>query len=62
LKLKYCLDRQSTLLMESDRIPEVKKKELTDLYLTLNPVELKRAIEKKLSNISKLSKQINKQS
>jgi len=61
-KKKYITKTPYRWLMESDRIPEAKKKELIDLYLTLNPVELKRAIEKKLSNISKLSKQINKQS
>lgn len=61
-KKKYITKTPYRWLMESDRIPEVKKKELTDLYLTLNPVVLKKAIEKKLSTISKLSKQINKQS
>lgn len=61
-KKKYVTKTPYGWLMESDKITKAKKKGLTDLYLALNPVVLKKAIEKKLSDISRLSKQINKQS
>ncbi len=38
-------------LINSDFIDESKKQELTDLYLSLNPVQLKKEIERKLKNI-----------
>jgi hypothetical protein len=41
-------------LMESNRISPKKKRELQDLYLSLNPVELKKTIDKKLKYIKKL--------
>ena len=41
-------------LMESGQISEEQKKELTDLYLSLNPVELKRKIDEKVKIIRKL--------
>ncbi|MEW6609858.1 MAG: hypothetical protein AB1414_20840, partial [bacterium] len=41
-------------LMESDQVPEEKKKELKEIYLSLNPAELKRAIEAKLDNLYKV--------
>jgi hypothetical protein len=45
-------------LLESD-IPEVKKQELPTIYQSLNPAELKRAIDKKLDNLYKFYKQKN---
>jgi len=45
-------------LMESD-IPEAKKQELRKNYLSLNPAELKRTIDKKLDNLYKFYKQKN---
>ncbi len=39
--------------MESDQIPQSKKGELKKIYLSLNPVQLKRAIEEKLNNLYK---------
>ncbi len=41
-------------LMESGQISEEQKKKLTDLYLSLNPVELKRKIDEKVKIIRKL--------
>lgn len=38
-------------LIESDQIPEEKKKELRAIYLSLNPAELKRSIETKLDQL-----------
>lgn len=43
-------------LMDSNQIPEAKKQELEKLYLSLNPVELKKAITKKLKFIKKLQR------
>ena len=42
-------------LMESDQISKEKKAELEKLYLSLNPVELKNLINRKLKNIRKMS-------
>lgn len=42
-------------LMDSSQISEKKKRELRDLYLSLNPVELKKAINQKLKYIKKLT-------
>ena len=44
-------------LMESNQISSIKKKELKKIYLSLNPVQLKRAIEAKLDNLYKLYQQ-----
>lgn len=41
-------------LLDSKQIPKEKKQELRDLYLSLNPVELKKAINQKLKYIKKL--------
>jgi hypothetical protein len=41
-------------LMKSDQISEEQKKKLTDLYLSLNPVELKKKIDEKVKIIRKL--------
>lgn len=41
-------------LMESDQIPEEKKKELEKIYHSLNPAQLKRTIEAKLDNLYKV--------
>lgn len=41
-------------LLDCDQITRKKKQELRDLYLTLNPVELKKAINQKLKYIKKL--------
>ena len=57
-KKKYEIKTPYQWLMKSDKITNAKKKELTDLYLSLNPVELKRNIEKKLAGISKLAKKL----
>lgn len=43
-------------LIESNQIPETKKQELEKLYLSLNPVELKKAINQKLKFIKKLQR------
>jgi hypothetical protein len=40
-------------LLDSNQISQKKKQELQDLYLSLNPVELKKAINQKLKNIKK---------
>lgn len=45
-------------LLESD-IPETKKQELKAVYYSLNPAELKRAIDKKLDNLYRFYKQKN---
>lgn len=55
-KKKYITKTPYRWLMDSDKITKTKKRELTELYLTLNPVELKKSIEKSLNIISKLSK------
>ena len=39
--------------MEDDSIAKETKQELTSVYQSLNPVELKRAIDKKLDNFHK---------
>ena len=41
-------------LMESNQLSQEKKNELEKLYLSLNPVELKKIINKKIRNIKKL--------
>lgn len=41
-------------LLDSNQISKEKKQELQDLYLSLNPVELKTAINQKLKDIKKL--------
>lgn len=40
-------------LMESDQIPEAAKQKLKELYLSLNPVQLRKAIDEKLEKIKK---------
>lgn len=47
-KTPYCR------LMESDQISEKEKEKLTAIYQSLNPAELKRAIDKKLDNLCKI--------
>lgn len=54
-KKKYVTKTPYQWLMEADTISDEKKQELTNLYLTLNPVELKRSIDKKLKIIAKLA-------
>ena len=44
-------------LMESNQIPEAKKKELEKIYQSLNPAQLKRTIEAKLDHLYKVYKQ-----
>ncbi len=54
-KKKY--DRAKTpyrRLMECPQVSKKQKKKLKDLYLTLNPVQLKKNIDRKIKNISKL--------
>ena len=41
-------------LMESDQISKEQKQKLLDLYLTLNPVQLKKSIDEKIKSIKKL--------
>ena len=41
-------------LMKSEHIPELKKKELTAIYNSLNPFELKKSIKKKVDHIFRL--------
>lgn len=41
------------MLMESDQVSEEAKKEIENLYLSLNPAELKRGINKKLNKLFK---------
>lgn len=43
-------------LLDSNQISKKKKQALQDLYLSLNPVELKKAINQKLKNIKKLQR------
>ena len=43
--------------MESDQIPEEKKQELKKIYDSLNPAQLKRAIEETVDNLYKLYQQ-----
>lgn len=43
-------------LLDSHQISQEKKQELQDLYLSLNPVELKKVINRKLKTIKKLQK------
>lgn len=40
-------------LLKSKQIPKAKKKELTNLYLSLNPVQLKKTINQKIKRIKK---------
>lgn len=40
-------------LMESDQTPEAAKQKLKELYLSLNPVQLRKAIDEKLEKIKK---------
>ncbi len=61
-KKRYQIKTPYQWLMESDKITDEKKKKLTKLYLTLNPAELKRAIDEKLSNISKLARKLTSSS
>lgn len=41
-------------LMESNQVSKEQKQKLHDLYLTLNPVQLKKAIDRKIKNIKRL--------
>jgi len=49
-------------LMESEQISEGVKKELQNLYLSLNPAELKRGIEKRLNELFKVYQEKSKRS
>jgi len=49
-------------VMESKEVSEEKKKELRKLYLSLNPAELKRAIDRKLDLLWKVYQKKNKSS
>lgn len=42
-------------LMESEQISNERKKKLTDIYLSLNPVKLKKEIDKKIKNIKRIA-------
>ena len=42
--------------MESNQILKDKKHKLTELYLSLNPVELKKVINEKIKKITKTAK------
>ena len=46
-------------LLESSDLPEYRKQKLTDMYLSLNPAELKRRIDRKIDNLYKFYKQKN---
>ena len=46
-------------LMASDQISNEQKQKLRNLYLTLNPVQLKKAINEKINKIQKLSPKTN---
>jgi len=46
-------------LLKSPDLAEAKKQKLTEIYLSLNPAELKRTIDKKLDNLYKFYKQKN---
>jgi hypothetical protein len=46
--------------MESKDVPEKKKKELKKIYDSLNPAELKRAIDRKLDLLYKAYQKKNK--
>ena len=45
--------------MESSYIPDTTKSKLRELYLSLNPAELKRGIEKKLKKLYKVYQEKN---
>jgi hypothetical protein len=42
-------------LIESEQISDEKKKKLTEIYLSLNPVKLKKEIDKKIKNIKRIA-------
>jgi hypothetical protein len=44
-------------LMECPDVPEVKKQEIEKIYLSLNPAELKRTIDKKINNLVRFYRQ-----
>lgn len=46
-------------LLESSEIPEKKKQELTRIYQSLNPAQLKRAIDNKLNMLSKINQKVD---
>lgn len=46
--------------MEASEVAQEKKKKLTKIYLSLNPVELKRKIDEKINRLYKLYKEKNK--
>ena len=43
-------------IMESDQIEQETKDRLTKLYLSLNPVQLRKTIDEKIKNIRKTAK------
>jgi hypothetical protein len=55
-KKKYTIKTPYQWLLESKELSAEKKKKLTDLYLSLNPVKLKKEIDRKLKVIAKLAK------
>lgn len=63
-KIKRKYDRAKTpylRLLESDQIAEKEKESLTKIYQSLNPAELKRAIDKKLDSLFKIYQKKNDQ-
>jgi hypothetical protein len=54
VKKKHAIKTPYQWLMESDKVSFEKKKELETLYLSLNPIELKKEIDRKRSAIAKL--------
>lgn len=47
-------------VIESKEVPENKKYELKEIYLSLNPAQLKRAIDKKLDLLHRVYQKKNK--
>lgn len=54
VKKKYAIKTPYQWLMESDKVSLEKKRELETLYLSLNPIELKKLIDRKRSMVAKL--------
>ncbi len=48
-------------IMESEKIPEENKKELSKLYQSLNPAELKRRIDEKIHRLFKVYEEKNRE-
>lgn len=54
-KRKYSVKTPCQHLMDSKHVSKEQKRKLEEVYLSLNPVELKKSIDKKLDYISKIS-------